>query len=67
MASESRGDFEWPGNSPDGSASITMPEAAGSPSTLSFNGGWALHRLINAGAMKQSGNQVSASSSATAR
>jgi type VI secretion system protein ImpL len=55
---ESRGDFEWPGSSPDGSASLTLPEAAGSPSALKFTGPWALHRLINAGSIKQSGNKT---------
>jgi type VI secretion system protein ImpL len=55
---ESRGDFEWPGSSPDGTASISLPEAAGAASAIKFSGPWALHRLINAGAIKQSGNQT---------
>ena len=55
---ESRTDFEWPGNSPDGTASVGMPEADGSQSAIKFTGPWALHRLMNAGAMRQSGGKA---------
>jgi type VI secretion system protein ImpL len=55
---ESRGDFEWPGNSPDGTASVSLPEVAGSSSSLSFTGPWALHRLLNEGSIRQSGNRT---------
>lgn len=53
---ESRGDFEWPGNSPDGTASISLPEIAGKTSSLNYSGPWAMHRMFNDGAIKQSGN-----------
>jgi type VI secretion system protein ImpL len=57
---ESRMDFEWPGNSPDGTASISMPEADGSAKAMKFTGPWALHRLLNQGALRQSGNKATA-------
>ena len=57
---ESRGDFEWPGRSPDGTASVSMPEADGSSSAIRFTGPWALHRLFRESAMRQSGNKATA-------
>ena len=54
---ESRGDFEWPGSSPEGTASIAMPEGDGSISALRYSGPWALQRLLRDGAMRQSGNK----------
>jgi type VI secretion system protein ImpL len=56
----SRGDFEWPGSSPDGTASITMPESDGTTPSLHFTGAWALHRLLKEGAIRQSGNKATA-------
>ncbi|QEN85233.1 type VI secretion system membrane subunit TssM [Labrys sp. KNU-23] len=56
----SRGDFEWPGRSPDGTASITMPESDGTSPSLRFTGGWALYRLLQKGDMRQSGNKATA-------
>ncbi len=58
---ESRSDFEWPGSSPDGTASLSMPEAGGNVSAIKFTGPWALHRLIAEGALRQSGNKAIAS------
>ena len=58
---ESRGDFEWPGSSPDGTASVSMPAAEGAVSELKFTGPWALHRLIGQAALRQSGNKAVAS------
>jgi len=56
---ETRGDFEWPGRSPDGTASVSLPVAAnGTPATLQFSGSWALQRLLKAGTMRQSGNKA---------
>jgi type VI secretion system protein ImpL len=56
---ESRGDFEWPGSSPDGTASITIPGAeGGAGASIKFQGPWALHRLLNAGQLRQSGNKA---------
>ena len=55
---ESRADFEWPGNSPDGTASIEMPEGDGSQSAIKFTGPWAIHRLLNAGAMRLQGGKA---------
>ena len=56
---ETRGDFEWPGRSPDGTASVSMPVGAnGAPVTLQFTGPWALPRLLKAGNFKQSGNKA---------
>ncbi len=55
---ESRGDFEWPGSSPDGTASVAMPEADGSASAIRFKGPWALHRLLREGAIRQNGNKA---------
>lgn len=57
---ESRGDFEWPGPSPDGTASVSMPEIDGSSSAVKFTGAWALHRLFRESAMRQSGNKATA-------
>jgi type VI secretion system protein ImpL len=56
----SRGDFEWPGSSPDGTASITMPESDGTSPKLAFTGAWALYRLLQQGALRQSGNKATA-------
>jgi len=56
----SRGDFEWPGSSPDGTASITMPESDGATPALRFTGAWALYRLLKEGAIRQSGNKATA-------
>ncbi len=54
-----RGDFEWPGRSPDGTASVSLPIGAnGAPVTLQYSGTWALMRLLGAGAIKQSGNKA---------
>lgn len=55
---ESRGDFEWPGNSPDGTASLSMPEGNGTMAALKFSGPWALYRLFKEGALRQSGNKA---------
>jgi type VI secretion system protein ImpL len=56
---ETRGDFEWPGRSPDGTASVSLPVGvAGAPVVLQFSGPWALQRLLKAGTMRQSGNKA---------
>ena len=55
---ESKGDFEWPGSSPDGSASVAMPEGDGTSSAIKFTGPWGLHRLLAQGAMRQNGNKA---------
>jgi type VI secretion system protein ImpL len=55
---ESRGDFEWPGSSPDGTASVSMPEGDGGAAAIRFTGPWALHRLLREGAVRQSGNKA---------
>jgi type VI secretion system protein ImpL len=55
---ESRGDFEWPGSSPDGTASVSMPEGNGSTAAVKFTGPWALYRLFKEGALRQSGNKA---------
>ena len=55
---ESRGDFEWPGSSPDGTASLAMPEGNGTMAALKFSGPWALYRLFKEGALRQSGNKA---------
>jgi type VI secretion system protein ImpL len=58
---EVRGDFEWPGRSPDGTASVSLPIGAnGAPVNLEYTGTWALMRLLRAAAMKQSGNKATA-------
>jgi type VI secretion system protein ImpL len=54
---ESRGDFEWPGSSPEGTASVAMPEGDGSATAIRYAGPWALHRLLREGALRQSGNK----------
>lgn len=53
---ESRSDFEWPGSSPDGTASVAMPASNGTSAALKFSGPWALYRLFKEGALRQSGN-----------
>jgi len=56
---QTRGDFEWPGRSPDGTASISLPAGAGGvPVIQQFAGPWALHRLLQQGALRQSGNKA---------
>lgn len=57
---ESRGDFEWPGSSPDGTASLSLPPASegGASPTLKFTGAWALHRLLRQASTRQSGNKA---------
>lgn len=55
---DSQQDFEWPGSSPDGTASISLPEVEGRASVIRVTGPWALHRLINSGSLKQSGNKM---------
>ena len=56
---QTRGDFEWPGRSPDSTASVSLPvNASGAPVTLQFTGPWALHRLLQAGALRQNGNKA---------
>ncbi len=55
---ESRGDFEWPGSSPDGTASVAMPAGNGTMTAVKFTGPWALHRLFKEGAVRQSGNKA---------
>lgn len=56
---ETRGDFEWPGRSADGTASVSLPIGAnGAPVSLKYTGPWALMRLLNAGAFKQAGNKA---------
>jgi type VI secretion system protein ImpL len=56
---ETRGDFEWPGRSPDGTASVSIPVGvAGAPVVLQFSGPWALQRLLKAGTMRQTGNKA---------
>lgn len=60
----SRGDFEWPGRSPDGTASVTMPDSTGTSTSTSpslrFTGAWALYRLLQQGSLRQSGNKATA-------
>jgi type VI secretion system protein ImpL len=58
FGTESQQDFEWPGNSPDGTASISLPEVEGRDSVIRVTGPWAFHRLLNAGSIKQSGNKM---------
>ena len=56
---ETHGDFEWPGRSPDGTASVALPIGAnGAPISLQYTGPWAVVRLLKAGALKQSGNKA---------
>lgn len=55
-----RGDFEWPGRSPDGTASVSMPNADGSAASIKFAGPWALYRLLKQGDIQQSGNKATA-------
>ena len=56
---ETRADFEWPGRSPDGTASVSLPVGtAGAPVTLQFSGPWALQRLLRASKLRQSGNKA---------
>jgi len=56
---QTHGDFEWPGRSPDGTASVSLPAgASGAPVTQQFTGPWALHRLLQQGAIRQSGNKA---------
>lgn len=55
-----RGDFEWPGRSPDGTASVSMPAADGSQAAIKFAGPWALYRLLKQGDIRQSGNKATA-------
>ncbi|GLS21631.1 type VI secretion protein [Labrys miyagiensis] len=56
-----RHDFEWPGSSPDGTASITMPEADGKTPSMSFDGAWALYRLLQKGTFAQSNGKTTVS------
>ena len=56
---ETRGDFEWPGRSPDGTASVSLPIGAnGAPVALQYTGPWAIMRLLKAAALRQSGNKA---------
>ena len=61
MVSESK-DFDWPGGSADGSASVTiLPEIEDGVSTLSKKGPWALYKLIIDGGAKKRGDSINIS------
>jgi type VI secretion system protein ImpL len=53
-------DFDWPGNTAGGTASVKLlPEAFGSKSSIAFDGPWALFQLLNFGGLSQSGDRLS--------
>jgi type VI secretion system protein ImpL len=53
-------DFDWPGNTAGGTASVKLlPEALGSKSSVAFDGPWALFQLLNYGGLSQSGDKLS--------
>jgi type VI secretion system protein ImpL len=52
-------DFQWPGGSAEGSASVTiLPEVEDGQSTITIKGPWALYKLIAAGGAKKRGDAM---------
>jgi len=53
-------DFDWPGNAAGGTASVKLlPEAFGSQSSVSYEGPWALFKLLDYGSLSQSQDNLS--------
>ena len=55
---ESRGDFEWPGSSPDGTASVSLAGRLMVPSLQCVHGSLGATPAVQGGAMRKAGNKA---------